>query len=231
MSYHLSSQSDTSVHRRFHAKSLSGISFPSAASSGEEEEGVVVVITPSSPQPLKKKVREVLEVIDTELGAAEIPDEVLWAGGYRVFVRVEEGKVVGLLVAERIEEAFLAVGEGSVGLGERRRAVLGVCRVWTAREWRRRGVARGLIERARRGLVYGVLVGRGEVAFSQTTESGEGLARGWWRGVESGWCMLRGWGSFGVWFGLVLGLWLLGCWVVFWCTCGWSWCFVYFYYF
>jgi len=93
-------------------------------------------------------VREVLEVVDSELSAAAILEKNLWGGGYKAFLYVAHGKVVGLLLAERIEGAFLARGTGSVELGERRRAVMGVSRVWTAKEWRRVGVARKLLDEA-----------------------------------------------------------------------------------
>jgi GNAT superfamily N-acetyltransferase len=125
-----------------------------------------------------------LAVVDSELGAAAIPDEELWSGGrFKVFLYSAGARVVGCLLAERIEEAYVAVMQGA-RLGERRKAVLGICRVWTAREWRRGGIARRLVEIARERLVFGCKIPREEVAFSQPTESGARLAEAWWRGTE-----------------------------------------------
>jgi len=180
MSYHISDPSDISIHRRFHRKFLSGIDFPETSDTN------ISIVTPSSSSAEQKKVREVLEVVDSELSAAAIPEKNLWAGGYKVFLYVAQGKVVGLLLAERIESAFLARGIGSVELGERRRAVMGVSRVWTAKEWRRMGVAKKLLDEACERFVYGMRLGRGEVAFSQPTESGGWLARGWVYGKAEG---------------------------------------------
>ncbi|KAA8913611.1 ESCO1/2 acetyl-transferase-domain-containing protein [Sphaerosporella brunnea] len=202
MSYHPSDTSDVSIHTRFHRKSLAGIEFSAAATTsatssivwrgGAAEAGAeVVAITASSSATEKRRVKEALEVVDSELGAATIEDPVLWGGRFKVFLySVPTGsrgrrRVVGVLLVERIEEGFVAEGgEGGVRLGEKRRAVMGVCRAWTARDWRRKGVAIRLIETARKAFVYGMKVKKEEVAFSQPTESGGRLAEGWYRGPE-----------------------------------------------
>ncbi|CCX06342.1 Similar to N-acetyltransferase ECO1; acc. no. Q6FQ55 [Pyronema omphalodes CBS 100304] len=154
---------DSALHTRFHSGVSRGITALAAWSSS-----AIAVVTASSPPGWKKKAREVLEVVDTELSAASIPDKVLWAPGgrYKLFLGIEGGMVVAALLAERIEEA---------------KALVGVSRVWVARGKRGMGWGRRLIEEARRGLVYGMMVERERVAFSQLTESGAGLARGWWR--------------------------------------------------
>ncbi|KAI5858097.1 ESCO1/2 acetyl-transferase-domain-containing protein [Tricharina praecox] len=124
-----------------------------------------------------------LQIVDSELGAAEITDDALWrAGRWKAYLFSSSRRVVGFLLAERIQRGYVARGgaSGAVVMGEERPALLGVCRIWTAGEWRRRGVARRLLEEARQEFVYGLKVGRELVAFSQPTESGAALARGWW---------------------------------------------------
>ena len=54
---------------------------------------------------------------------------------------------------------------------------MGVERVWVVSSWRRRGVARALLDAARHSLLYGVPVERHEVAFSQPTQDGRRLAQ------------------------------------------------------
>ena len=56
---------------------------------------------------------------------------------------------------------------------------LGVRQIWAHSSARGKGVATELLDRARVKAVYGVEVGRGEVAFSSPTEAGAALAKSW----------------------------------------------------
>jgi len=100
--------------------------------------------------------------------------------------------VVGLLLAERITKARRVLPasklkeSSSVEVSQAaKEAVLGISRIWTAREFRRKGVAKRLLEVVQDIFVYGMTVPKERVAFSQPTESGGKLARAWF-GVEDG---------------------------------------------
>lgn len=67
-------------------------------------------------------------------------------------------------------------------------AVVGVSRIWTSQAFRRKGIANNLLECVMNQFIYGMEIERTEIAFSQPTESGTGLARGWF-GEDSGWCV------------------------------------------
>lgn len=153
----------------------------------------------------KRKAKEVMEVVDSELGAAEIDlwrkdDEEVGGGGgerFRVYLYVQGRKCVGLCLAERIKRAYCVVddgpqgGGGSVSVEETARpALMGVSRIWTCSSHRRKGIAARLLDCARETFIYGMHLEKSMVAFSQPTESGGGLARGWFcgdgRGKEGG---------------------------------------------
>ncbi|KAI5842428.1 sister chromatid cohesion acetyltransferase-like protein Eco1 [Morchella snyderi] len=243
MSYHPSTPDDEALHKRFHAKSVGGVDFSWAGKSGKvvwrgggEEDVKVLLVDRRSAHAEKRKVREVMEVVDAELGAAEIADPVLWQedgeGGdrFRVYVYVHGKKCVGLLLAERIKRAYYVLDEptaiaatakqleqkelegeeggakaednnskppsaiptctsasSSVSISSTpQKALMGVARIWTCSSSRRKGIARRLLECARSTFIYGMSVEKGLVAFSQPTESGGVLARGWFEG-EEGW--------------------------------------------
>jgi len=57
-----------------------------------------------------------------------------------------------------------------------KRAVIGVDKIWVHRKFRRSGIATRMLESIRNSFVYGYVVPREEVAFSQPTEMGAGLA-------------------------------------------------------
>jgi ribosomal protein S18 acetylase RimI-like enzyme len=58
-------------------------------------------------------------------------------------------------------------------------AQLGVKLVWVAPEYRRRGVARDLLDAARKDLIFGSVVALDAIAFSQPTEEGFAFAQGY----------------------------------------------------
>jgi len=69
-------------------------------------------------------------------------------------------------------------------------AVVGVSRIWTSRAFRHKGIANNLLECVMNQFIYGMSIDRTEVAFSQPTESGAGLARSWF-GENYNWAVYR----------------------------------------
>lgn len=69
-------------------------------------------------------------------------------------------------------------------------AVVGVSRIWTSRAFRHKGIANNLLECVMSQFIYGMEIEPQQVAFSQPTESGAGLARAWF-GEPDGWAVYR----------------------------------------
>ncbi|EXJ89752.1 hypothetical protein A1O3_02819 [Capronia epimyces CBS 606.96] len=69
-------------------------------------------------------------------------------------------------------------------------AVVGVSRIWTSRAFRHKGIANNLLECVMSQFIYGMEIETQQVAFSQPTESGAGLARAWF-GENDGWAVYR----------------------------------------
>ncbi|KAG0643451.1 N-acetyltransferase ECO1 [Tuber brumale] len=220
MSYYPCTPDDDALHRRFHAKSVGGVDFKSTILDakkskvvwrGREEDSFVLVVDRKSAVAERRKAREVLEVVESELSAGEIGEDVLWGGvkvgggeeggdggeRYRVLLYVVGKKCVGLCLAERIRRAYRVVGDevrngvdgemrsvayrgSSISVSETSRpAILGISRVWVCADHRRRGIATRLLDCARENFIYGMKIEKDDVAFSQPTESGGALARGW----------------------------------------------------
>ena len=142
MEYVPSNEEDATLHRMYHNMNGDGVelgkSFMKSAMKWVYEvahiEGSVVVVDRKISPPAKKVVQKVLGVVNKELSATEIEDDVLWsqkslsqeADGnargavkqseaekrndnksdrYKVFLHVKNGKCVGLCLAERITKA------------------------------------------------------------------------------------------------------------------------------
>ncbi|KAJ4348119.1 uncharacterized protein N0V89_009491 [Didymosphaeria variabile] len=245
MEYVPSLAEDAAVHQKFHAMNIGGVDISKAISerlrqkqvwSGEDR-SFIAVISRRDAIPLRNKAREVLKIVNTELGAVPISDEALWSqtrnsilsnnsateraaqqpkkeyskhfasDRYKVYLYVQGSKCVGACLVERIQEAFLVLEQpcegdaaaettgqlpadansSSICVSEApKSAILGVSRIWTSKSHRKHGVATTLLNAARSNFLYGMTIGKEEVAFSQPTESGGRLARKWYD-REAGW--------------------------------------------
>lgn len=219
MSYHPSTPDDEVLHKRFHAKSVGGVDFTlkflrdkdkRVVWKADEGDAYVLVVDRKGTPTEKRKAKEVLEVADSELGAAEIEEGVLWGAvgrgeddegeKFKVYLYIQGKKCIGLCLAERIKKAYRVLddtqpssenwGKGSsVSISDTPQpALLGISRIWTCSSHRRQGIAAKLLDCARETFIYGMQLEKSIVAFSQPTESGGWLARGWfgadWRGEE-----------------------------------------------
>ena len=143
MEYVPSIEEDAILHRMYHNMNDDGIelgkTFMKSAMKWVYEvahiEGSVVVVDRKISPPARKVIQKVLGVVNKELSATDIEDDVLWsqrslseeAGGdargvvkqsdaekrndnksdrYKIFLHVKNGKCVGLCLAERITKAY-----------------------------------------------------------------------------------------------------------------------------
>ena len=149
-----SNAEDAALHKGFHSLNVNGVEMgkgflkevKTVGKAGQDE--VAVVVDGSAALSVRRKVRRVLEVVDKELGAAEIEDEVLWgrygtgANGkkekgkkatlrtstvgddekearFKVFLYLVGDRCAGLCLAERIRNASKVVGVPEIASSEK----------------------------------------------------------------------------------------------------------------
>lgn len=86
MEYIPSNAEDAALHRRFHAMNLGGVDFTKSVIERFRKNEVwsggdgsfIAVIGRKDVLALRNRARDVLQVVNTELAAVSIPDEVLW---------------------------------------------------------------------------------------------------------------------------------------------------------
>ncbi|KAM5437071.1 hypothetical protein MferCBS31731_005726 [Microsporum ferrugineum] len=215
MQYTPSSAEDSALHRKYHdqhSQHASGVDFGKSFvranasrwvyEASRFEEGYVVIVDRKSSAGSKNQARRVLEVVNTDLGAADIEDGLLWGkveskeGGeeadrFKFFLHMKDSKCVGLALAERIWEAHgvtsnpskrIPASPTSVSCSlsltkETYPALVGISRIWTSRSSRRKGIALDLLDCVVSNYFYGMEMARTQVAFSQPTESGCALMK------------------------------------------------------
>jgi N-acetyltransferase len=131
MEYVPSSREDERLHKDFHSLNDGGVDLGTGFAKDSqtvERFGfgeVVAMLVARSPVSLQRRVKRVLEVVRSDLGAVEISDDRIWGRDasksqkrdgdgtnedrYRLFVYLAGDKCVGLCLAERIRHASKVV--------------------------------------------------------------------------------------------------------------------------
>jgi N-acetyltransferase len=243
MEYVPSAPEDVALHKKFHAQHINGVSMDrdfltkvkseKAVWHGPQGDFIISLSGSQDPKHWLKRARAVFDMATADLGAVNIPDEKLWGSRfttstarnkateakeeesdrYKLYLYVDNGRCVGLCLAEGIEKAFRVVeAKKKVDVeeveeteeerkasnpAEPRRsellsisqetdeATIGISRIWTSRGSRKKGIARALLKCVAKTFLTKV-TSKDLVAFSQPTEMGTALARRWF-GQEYGW--------------------------------------------
>lgn len=113
--------------------------------------------------------------MDESLGF--VPDDVFFNS--RVFIFIKDRRVAACIVAESIQFARPVVdleAENLICSAEKRKAIVGVRQLWVDPAFRRQKLATQLLDEIRKAFVYGMLVKKDLVAFSQPTRLGKAFA-------------------------------------------------------
>ncbi|BGP15008.1 hypothetical protein JCM10213_002848 [Rhodosporidiobolus nylandii] len=211
---------DMAFHAKHHKKVVSGVDWTAADDgkgvsvledavewAGKDGGKVVCVDYPVAEAATKRKLKDVLETIDTELSSTSLTPTQLAQSKVFLFVTPQR-KVVAAAVIQRIKEAYEVVTSAADGVkreaaeevepergllrfGEEEGAIfcspiplptlLGVQRIWTSTSSRRAGLATLLLDHVAAKFVYGCAVPperrKLDFAFSQPTGKGQKLAK------------------------------------------------------
>lgn len=180
------------------------------------DEGYVVIVDRKASPSARSQAKKVLDVVNKELSSPVIDENQLWSqveppkrlrkngkkeetDRYKVFLHMKDSKCMGLCLAERIWDAHpvkLDATQKKYGSEHHSSsvsaedtldpAIVGVSRIWTCGEARRRGIAMDLLDCVINNFIYGLEIPKEQIAFTQPTESGSRLA-GCFFGVDEPW--------------------------------------------
>ncbi|XP_062377042.1 N-acetyltransferase ESCO1 [Sardina pilchardus] len=192
MLYSASSAEDESQHLLFHNQFISAVRYVGWKKErilGEYPDGKIILVLPDDPKYALKKVEEIREMVDNDLGFQQVETKCPSQTKTFLFISSDK-KVAGCLIAEHIQEGYRVivepVPEGSEGekvMFERQRAwccstnpepaLCGISRIWVFSLMRRRGIASRMIECLRNNFIYGSHLSKEEIAFSDPTPDGK----------------------------------------------------------
>ncbi|XP_077444062.1 N-acetyltransferase ESCO2-like [Stigmatopora argus] len=195
MVYSADNPEDNFQHEQFHQSVLESIKFVGWKKErvvAEFWDGKIILVMPDDPKYAVKKAEEMRCLADDELGFQQVALSRPSQAKTYLFVN-RDRTVVGCLVAESIRQGFrvLEQTDGSKDLTkddfmDRHRAwccstvpekaLCGVSRVWVFSLARRQGVARRMLDTVRSTFMYGSLLTKEEIAFSDPTPDGKKFA-------------------------------------------------------
>ncbi|KAK1172868.1 N-acetyltransferase ESCO1-like isoform X1 [Acipenser oxyrinchus oxyrinchus] len=192
MLYSAANPEDEAQHLLFHNQFISAVKYVGWKKErilGEYPDGKIIVVLPDDPKYALKKVEEIREMVDKDLGFQQV--ETKCPSNTKTFLFVSnDKKVTGCLIAEHIQEGFRVIDEsaleGSEGdkvMFERQRAwccsttpepaICGISRIWVFSLMRRKGIASRLLDCLRSTFIYGSYLSKEEIAFSDPTPDGK----------------------------------------------------------
>ncbi|XP_006634013.3 N-acetyltransferase ESCO1 isoform X1 [Lepisosteus oculatus] len=192
MLYSAANPEDETQHLLFHNQFISAVRYVGWKKErilNEYPDGKIILVLPDDPKYALKKVEEIREMVDNDLGFQQV--ETKCPSQTKTFLFISnDKKVAGCLIAEHIQEGFRVIEEqapeGSEGekvMFERQRAwccsttpepaVCGISRIWVFSMMRRKGIASRMIDCLRSTFIYGSYLSKEEIAFSDPTPDGK----------------------------------------------------------
>ncbi|CAI5672912.1 unnamed protein product [Oreochromis niloticus] len=192
MLYSAANPEDESQHLLFHNQFISAVKYVGWKKErilSEFPDGKIILVLPDDPKYALKKVEEIREMVDNDLGFQQV--ETKCPSKTKTFLFISnDKKVAGCLIAEHIQEGYRVIEEpmpeGSEGeklMFERQRAwccsttpepaICGISRIWVVSMMRRQGIASRMLECLRNNFIYGSYLSKDEIAFSDPTPDGK----------------------------------------------------------
>ncbi|XP_047406266.1 N-acetyltransferase ESCO2 isoform X2 [Sciurus carolinensis] len=189
MIYTASNPEDEMQHVQYHHRFLEGIKYTGWKKErvvAEFWDGKIVLVLPRDPAYALRKVEDVQELVDHELGFQQVVPKCPNKTKTFLFIS-DEKKVVGCLIAEPIKQAFRLLSESSGPESSSSKecprawqcsnvpepAVCGISRIWVFRLQRRKRIARRLVDTVRNCFMFGCFLSTNEIAFSDPTPDGK----------------------------------------------------------
>ncbi|NXW43909.1 ESCO1 acetyltransferase, partial [Nyctiprogne leucopyga] len=156
----------------------------------EYPDGKIIMVLPDDPKYALKKVEEIREMVDNDLGFQQAPLMCYSRTKTLLFISNDK-KVIGCLIAEHIQWGYRVIeekvpevsSENEKVIFERQKAwccstspepaICGISRIWVFSMMRRKKVASRMIECLRSNFIYGSYLSKDEIAFSDPTPDGK----------------------------------------------------------
>jgi len=191
MIYTKSQEEDEAHHAKHHDKITQKLKFNGWKTErliGEYHDGRVIAIYGDDCLTHKRKLSLVKEVVDDELGF-DASKTFYNEDEQKGFLFVSGKKVIGCVIAVPLQKAFPiiesdvkeTVKDGELSCSwccstEAKSALCGISRIWVFSQNRRQNIATRLVDAIRHHFIYGCIIEKHKLAFSDPTPNGRAFA-------------------------------------------------------
>ncbi|XP_062986700.1 N-acetyltransferase ESCO1 isoform X2 [Elgaria multicarinata webbii] len=192
MLYTASNPEDETQHLLFHNQFISAVKYVGWKKErilAEYPDGKMIMVLPDDPKYALRKVDEIREMVDNDLGFQQAP---LTCSRTKTLLFISnDKKVTGCLIAEHIQWGYRVIEEKIPEVSsenekvtfERQKAwccstspepaICGISRIWVFSMMRRKKIASRMLECLRSNFIYGSYLSKEEIAFSDPTPDGK----------------------------------------------------------
>ncbi|XP_070603719.1 N-acetyltransferase ESCO1 [Erythrolamprus reginae] len=192
MLYTASNPEDETQHLFFHNQFISAVKYVGWKKErilSEYPDGKIIMVLPDDPKYALRKVDEIREMVDNDLGFQQAP---LTCSRTKTLLFISnDKKVIGCLIAEHIQWGYRVIEEKIPDISsendkltfERQKAwccsttpepaICGISRIWVFSMMRRKKIASRMLECLRNNFIYGSHLSKEEIAFSDPTPDGK----------------------------------------------------------
>ncbi|XP_058032729.1 N-acetyltransferase ESCO1 isoform X1 [Ahaetulla prasina] len=192
MLYTASNPEDETQHLLFHNQFTSAVKYVGWKKErilSEYPDGKIIMVLPDDPKYALRKVDEIREMVDNDLGFQQAP---LTCSRTKTLLFISnDKKVIGCLIAEHIQWGYRVIEEKIPDISsendkltfERQKAwccsttpepaICGISRIWVFSMMRRKKIASRMLECLRNNFIYGSYLSKEEIAFSDPTPDGK----------------------------------------------------------
>lgn len=194
MVYTKSQEDDEAQHARYHQKIVQKLKFNGWKKERvlqEYHDGRIILIKSSDHHLHLKKLAEVKDIVDSELGFLKCQD-LHPKNEQQAFLFISSSKkVVGCAIALPIQKAYPVIISEDAKVEEVAQgvptlswccstnpvsAMCGISRIWVFSQNRCQGIATRLVDCIRHNFLYGCVIGKHKIAFSDPTPNGRVFA-------------------------------------------------------
>nr|XP_020641359.1 N-acetyltransferase ESCO1 isoform X1 [Pogona vitticeps]XP_020641360.1 N-acetyltransferase ESCO1 isoform X1 [Pogona vitticeps]XP_020641361.1 N-acetyltransferase ESCO1 isoform X1 [Pogona vitticeps]XP_020641362.1 N-acetyltransferase ESCO1 isoform X1 [Pogona vitticeps] len=192
MFYTAANPEDETQHLLFHNQFISAVKYVGWKKErilAEYPDGKIIMVLPDDPKYALRKVDEIREMVDNDLGFQQAP---LTCSRTKTLLFISnDKKVTGCLIAEHIQWGYRVIEEKIPEVStenekltfERQKAwccstspepaICGISRIWVFNLMRRKKIASRMLECLRSNFIYGSYLSKEEIAFSDPTPDGK----------------------------------------------------------
>lgn len=179
--YHMGDPSDEIMHLNYHTAQHI-LRFPGWKKErivyNFQDDGRIIHIVPGDSKLWWKKVSELMDVINREMGCYNMDFSL---DNCQAFLYIRKKIIVGCLIATTKSEGYKLLSsidsEVDVCSEQKYPIKCGVPRIWVSANHRKQGIATKMMDALRRNFIFGYMLDNFDIAFSSPTDDGKKFGR------------------------------------------------------